>query len=1265
MRAPRRPWILALAVVFAALTGTGALVQSVLVDWAVARVVQASAGRLEVEGVTGGLVGGVRIGALRWRDGVSVHADDVRIRPNPWALLRGRIDLADVRARSIALDIPVTSEDLPAPATLRLPLGVRVGALSVGQMSLRGLSRDTMLVRDVALSADYETGRYRVDTLSFAADWGRVQAHATLADEAPYALSAGGRATLAWREIGIEADVRGTLETVTLQMKTSGDRFGALQATGPVRPLAAQMFTRFDVQGNGLDAQWLGLPDAWRARLGGRAVASVLPATRALPAGWAFELDVVNGAPGGLDAHALPIEHLAGVVEWRGDRVHLRQARAAMRGTGSLQGEMSIDTAERVDVARARMLGLSANLAVSGLDASAISASLPVTRLEGRVRWEDGRFDAELADRGRSGIVLDAHGLLRAKSLELARVQVKTVAGAATLSGRLGVAAPYPAELSLAFDRLDPSAVPDVIERFHGMPGFGRRMADTAAATRGLRALPGALSGSARVSGPIKPSAPGAFVMLSLKIDSGRLLGLATTASIQAKLAPSRLGDVHAVMTIDRATLRAEGALGGAGDRLLASVRVPSLAPFAGLPGLRGLGGSLSVDAALTGSLGDPTASVELQALAPRAAGFALDAVRARAAGTPGAHSFALEADGKVLRARLAGNGGFRGARWHATLSEAWGRERIDLALRGTASVEADASGLRVGPAVIGSRFGDLNLHRLAWRAGHYDVAAALRLERLVELAERFGSVQAGEARQAGLLDTSSVDLSLSMSGAGASDANGALSLRISGGSVVPQGMAELTVVDGRLSGRADIDLPSIAAVNRLIGPDWALGGRLRFIGTAQGSLLAPQLIGQVKGEGLRLEQRVFGWRLGEGVLDARFDGETLRVDTFRLRNVPVAGRAAPVDAGSITLTGEVGIDSRRGSFSLAASRLAVPMGPGQRVTLSGDAHIDSQGGEFNLRGAMRLDEGLIEIGAGDVPVMPEDVIVRGRAVVREASSDPAQRLRIGADLSLELGEKLRVRGRGLDARLAGKLSLRGRLPDAPRAFGTVRIREGRYVAYGKSLEVRRGDIVFNGPPDNPQLEIVALRGDQPVEAGVEVTGSALAPRVRLASVPDVPDSDKLSWLVLGGPLEDAHGQAQGAALQAAAATLLGRNDGTLSAGIANAVGLDVLTLRSNAGAQNGLVTPELGSRGFGAAMPAIPGQVGGGPQNGVQPTTGQNVVAIGKRLNSRLLVSYEQGLRGVWNLLVIQYEISQRLLLRATTGSESAADVLYRFRFD
>ena len=80
----------------------------------------------------------------------------------------------------------------------------------------------------------------------------------------------------------------------------------------------------------------------------------------------------------------------------------------------------------------------------------------------------------------------------------------------------------------------------------------------------------------------------------------------------------------------------------------------------------------------------------------------------------------------------------------------------------------------------------------------------------------------------------------------------------------------------------------------------------------------------------------------------------------------------------------------------------------------------------------------------------------------------------------------------------------------------------------------------------------------------------------------------------------------------------------------------------------------------FGATFPGQ-ATTGGAPIG----TAAENVVAIGKRLSSRVFLTYEQGLRGVWNLLRIQYDITDRLAIRAQAGTESAVDVLYFYSFD
>src|SRR4029450_12584702 len=78
---------------------------------------------------------------------------------------------------------------------------------------------------------------------------------------------------------------------------------------------------------------------------------------------------------------------------------------------------------------------------------------------------------------------------------------------------------------------------------------------------------------------------------------------------------------------------------------------------------------------------------------------------------------------------------------------------------------------------------------------------------------------------------------------------------------------------------------------------------------------------------------------------------------------------------------------------------------------------------------------------------------------------------------------------------------------------GTVRAVDGTYQAYGQKLVIDRGLILFNGPVENPRLDIEATRPNLDVRVGVLVTGTALNPRVRLFSEPEMSEMDKLSWL--------------------------------------------------------------------------------------------------------------------------------------------------------
>ena len=186
----------------------------------------------------------------------------------------------------------------------------------------------------------------------------------------------------------------------------------------------------------------------------------------------------------------------------------------------------------------------------------------------------------------------------------------------------------------------------------------------------------------------------------------------------------------------------------------------------------------------------------------------------------------------------------------------------------------------------------------------------------------------------------------------------------------------------------------------------------------------------------------------------------------------------------------------------------------------------------------------------------------------------------------------------------------------------------GEYIAFGQRLDIERGELTFSGPLGNPGLNLRAGRKIKSVEVGVEVSGSLQRPLVRLVSDPDMSDSDRLGWLVLGRDPQTASA-AELAILQATALSAGSRSGNSVQKQVADGLGLDEL----------GVAQGENGALG---------------------------VVTLGKRITDQLTARLEQSIGGTaGSVLKVDYLLSERWRLEATTGAENALDVLFTLRFD
>lgn len=440
------------------------------------------------------------------------------------------------------------------------------------------------------------------------------------------------------------------------------------------------------------------------------------------------------------------------------------------------------------------------------------------------------------------------------------------------------------------------------------------------------------------------------------------------------------------------------------------------------------------------------------------------------------------------------------------------------------------------------------------------------------------------------------------------------------------------------LSGRVRANLPEVGVWSVLAPPGWRVRGSLGAEFSVAGTRAAPQLTGTLQAQDLALRSIVDGIVFRNGELRATLAGERIVIERFRLEGRGGAERGGVLQASGSAEWRRVQRDGATVrepliALDVSADRLRASSRPDRNVTVSGQVRARLEGAALQLRGQLRADQALIVLPDEAAPSLGNDVVVRGT----EYPIDRRGGVPVVPDvrLAVDLGPAFELRGQGLQTRLAGQLEIRTNPPDpAPRIVGEVRTVRGTYRAYGQQLAIESGVLGFAGAYDNPLLDITAVRPNTAQRVGVQITGTAQAPRVRLFSDPEMPDSEKLAYLVLGRPASGAGAEA--AVLQQAALALLAGSDGgPLDGGLAQALGLDTLSFTGSSAGTAG----DNGSTSAG--------------------------ITLGKRIADNLYLSYERSLAGALSTVSMFYDVSRRVTVRARAGSENTIDLIFTLRYD
>lgn len=308
------------------------------------------------------------------------------------------------------------------------------------------------------------------------------------------------------------------------------------------------------------------------------------------------------------------------------------------------------------------------------------------------------------------------------------------------------------------------------------------------------------------------------------------------------------------------------------------------------------------------------------------------------------------------------------------------------------------------------------------------------------------------------------------------------------------------------------------------------------------------------------------------------------------------------------------------GTLHLRGTDLLVADLPEYRVVASPDLAFNVQGRRIDVAGDVRIPSARIQPAqlTGAIKVS-EDA-----RYVDEHPAEKAGRFVVHSEIRVEMGDDVRVEAFGLQGRIVGAVDTTIQTDETPIGRGELRVEEGRYAAYGQSLEISRGRLLFDTSPlDDPGLDIEARRRIESVTVGLNVRGTLQQPRLTFFSDPSMPQTQIVSYL-LTGKSTDVMAGTDTMAMESARDTLALQGGGLLASQLGRRLGLEEVGVESTVNSA-------------GEANTAL---------------------VLGKFLSPRLFISYGISLTESINTLKLRYTISDRWIFRTEAGENQSADL-------
>lgn len=1245
-------------------------------QWLSGMAVRHSGGKLSISGVEGSLLEALDIQQLVLHgEGARITLRGVHLLWQPQALLHKKLNVLQLSLQQV--EVLTLPQDKPAaapalPASISVPLEVSVAQLHVG--ALRLFSRENaaadFAADNIDARLDSNARQHALQLQHLSLPQGELAGALQISTLSPYALQVTAKLDAPLRLSGktrvmhITANADGDMQHLNIKMQGEGAGMTA-RATAKVSPFSAVLLDELALTLNGVQAQWLSA-DIPPTKLSGNAKLYGRP-------GGVLEgaLQLRNANAASYDQHALPVLGLSARMSWSDTQLQVRQLDASFPGGGHLTGNVQWH----------RPSGkLAAQLKVRELDPKALHAAAPATHINGDIKLESsGQNQRAVLLLGDGNFAFSGDLRKRGKQLELR--ELRLARGETVLVGRAQMALDRRRTFSLdsQLQKLD-------LSQFTKTPATDLN-AELQVSGALLPEAAGVLQFDLFNSrfDEYEIGGSGHLDFVGLRRAAGEIEARLGDNSLRLDVAHGT-GDDHLKLLLEAPDLAQVsaglgGRLSGQGD-LSGTLEAPALNFALGGKGLR-LDGQYIDQLEASGELSDEAMNLQIGMIGYRNAGeinlpqAKFDFHGSRAQHTVHASARLSKGAAVLSDVGLVASGsfsdaaqGWRALQWRGELEKLDAGGIAPLRLLSPAPLAIEKNRVRLGAAELAMGGGTIKIDDVEWTpqrwhsagkfgglnvravnlhgdrpladavesmrfGGAWEMAEDAHLRGFLQLRRESGDwvIDGSTGMRLGLRtlqlslraeqDKLEVELDAAGDKLGEMAVRANLPLSADGGAwtISPQ---------APLQGHVHLLSENISWLGPMLDGNLQSGGSLKMDADLLGSLQAPRLRGEATGEALSFALLDQGVSLERGQLAVRFAPEAVYLDQLAF-SAPY--REPPGDsllsdykltgtAGGLSAVGRLDLQGDNSDLRIDMLRMPLAQRADRWVIASGSGHARYANKTLMLGGNIRAEAGIIKQIASNRPRWSSDMKLLGEKPPAPSAISSA------VDATLDLGEHFYIRASGLEARLAGKLDAHSEPGGALQVTGIIAAQDALFDAYGQRLQVERGMVNFQGPLDDPGLNILALRKGLSVEAGVQVTGTVRRPTVQLVSTPSVPDAEKLSWIMLGR-VPDSTG-VDSTLLLAAAGNILG---GQSASQIGRAVGVDELSLHQKAGTSDAEML-----------------------QN--------QVVTVGKRLSARAYLSYEQGLSDSGGLTKFTYMLTPRITVVTKTGTDDALDLVYSFRF-